>query len=76
MKYIQNVYSKYVEFDKRRSLIQFKRKTEKKTRDSKDEGVDSNESSEEGSQQDDFLYASVILYVIERNGPFRIILAT
>ena len=37
---IENIYSKYVEFDKRRSLIEFKRKAEKKTRVSDSSGKD------------------------------------
>ena len=32
MEYIERVYSKFVEFDKRRSLVEFKRKADKKTK--------------------------------------------
>jgi hypothetical protein len=61
MSYIERVFSKYVEFDKRRSLVEFKKKANKKTRVSNsanDEG-DSNDSNS-SAEDDEFIYASVI----------------
>ena len=45
MAYIERVYSRYVEFDKRRSLVEFKKKANKKMRVSSNETrVSSNET--------------------------------